>query len=135
MRMSASLRLISLLAVCAVSAQSQEPASAAVVKPVLTRGLPDLPGKEVTMVTVEYPPGFSSTPHRHNADTFVYVLEGAIIMQVDGGKEVTLRAGETFYESPTDIHSVGRNASATAPAKFLVFFVKNLGASTTHAVP
>jgi quercetin dioxygenase-like cupin family protein len=65
----------------------------------------------------------------------VYVLEDAIIMQVSGGKVVTLRAGETFYESPTDIHSVGRNASATAPANFLVFFVKNLGASTTHAVP
>ena len=80
--------------------------------------------KTATMVTVEYPPGGSSPEHRHNANTFVYVLEGSIVMQVKGGKAVTLGPGETFYESPDDIHTVSRNASATKPAKFLVVLVK-----------
>jgi quercetin dioxygenase-like cupin family protein len=104
------------------------------VKPIVTKSLPDLPGKEVMMLTVEYPPGGVSTPHRHNANTFVYVLEGAIVMAVAGGKEMTVNAGETFYESPNDVHSVSRNASATEPAKFLVFFVKNQGAPATTPV-
>lgn len=99
-------------------------APAARVKPVLTQALPDLPGREVSMVTVEYPPGGESKSHSHGADTFVYVLEGQLVMAVAGGKEVTIGPGETFYESPTDVHSVSRNASATAPARFLVFFVK-----------
>lgn len=110
------------------AAESPSKASAAAVKPILTKALPDLAGKEVMMLEVEYPPGGSSPPHRHNANTFVYVLEGALVMAVAGGKEVTVNAGETFYESPTDIHSVSRNASASAPAKFLVFFVKDAGA-------
>ena len=80
------------------------------------------------MLTVEYAPGASSTPHRHNAQTFVYVLRGSLVMQVKGGKEVTLGPGQTFYESPEDIHMVSRNASSTKPAKFLVFFVKEKGA-------
>jgi quercetin dioxygenase-like cupin family protein len=80
--------------------------------------------KTTTMVTVEYPPGGSSPEHRHNAQTFVYVLEGSIVMQVKGGKEVTLGPGETFYESPDDVHTVSRNASTTKPAKFLVFLLK-----------
>ena len=80
------------------------------------------------MVTVEYAPGASSAEHRHNAHTFVYVLEGSVVMQVKGGKEVTLGPGQTFYESPDDIHSVSKNASATKPAKFLVFMVKDKGA-------
>jgi quercetin dioxygenase-like cupin family protein len=109
-------------------------APAAVAKPVLTQALPDLRGKEVVMVTVEYPPGGASTPHRHNANTFVYVLEGSVVMQVAGGKEVTLTAGQTFYESPTDIHSVSRNASATQSARFLVFFIKDEGASSNVPV-
>jgi quercetin dioxygenase-like cupin family protein len=88
-------------------------------------------GKEATMVTVEYPPGGSSAEHRHNAHTFVYVLEGSVVMQVKGGQEVTLGPGQTFYESPEDIHSVSRNASTTKPAKFLVFFVKQKGAPAT----
>jgi len=82
------------------------------------------PPKNATMVTVEYPPGGSSPEHRHNAYTFVYVLEGSIVMQVKGGKEVTLGPGETFYESPDDVHTVSRNASTTKAAKFLVFLVK-----------
>ena len=80
------------------------------------------------MITVEYPPGSSDPIHRHNANAFVYVLEGSIIMQVRGGKEVTLGPGQTFYEGPDDVHIVGRNASQTTPAKFVVFLVKNKGA-------
>ena len=101
------------------------------VTPILTKELTNLPGKEALMVTVEYAPGGSSAEHRHNAHTFVYVLEGSIAMQVKGGKEVTLGPGQTFYEGPEDIHTISRNASATKPAKFLVFFVKEQGAPVT----
>ena len=80
------------------------------------------------MLTVVYPPGASDPVHRHNADVFLYVLEGSVVMQVKGGKEVTLTPGQTFYEGPNDIHTVGRNASKTKPAKFLVFLLKNKGA-------
>src|SRR5262245_37433453 len=98
------------------------------VTQVLSKDLPDIPGKEGLMLTVEYPPGGSDPVHRHNADAFVYVLEGSVVMQVKGGKEVTLTPGQTFYEGPDDIHVVGRNASQTKPAKFLVFLVKDKGA-------
>ena len=113
------------LAVFAVTAQDAK------VSPLMTRELPDIPGKEAAMVTVEYAPGASSAEHRHNAHTFVYVLEGQVVMQVKGGKEVTLGPGQTFYESPEDVHTVSRNASRTKPAKFLVFFVKQKGAPAT----
>ena len=83
------------------------------------------------MLTVEYPPGVASAAHRHNANTFVYVLEGSVVMQVRGGPELTLKAGDTFYESPSDIHSVSRNASASLPAKLLVLLVKDVGAAPT----
>lgn len=98
------------------------------VTPLLTKELAGLAGKEAMMLTVEYAPGASSSKHRHNAHTFVYVLEGSLVMQVAGGKETTLGPGQTFYESPDDVHSVSKNASATQPAKFLVFFVKDKGA-------
>jgi quercetin dioxygenase-like cupin family protein len=104
------------------------------VTPLLTKDLVGIAGKEGMMLTVEYPPGVSSSKHRHNANTFVYVLEGSIVMQVEGGQEVTLGPGQTFYESPADIHSVSRNASATKPAKFLVFFVKDKGAPASLPV-
>jgi quercetin dioxygenase-like cupin family protein len=91
----------------------------------MTRDLPELAGKQGTMLTVEYAPGASGDVHRHNAQVFVYVLEGSIVMQVKDGKQVTLDAGATFYEGPKDIHTVGRNASKTKPAKFLVFMVKD----------
>jgi quercetin dioxygenase-like cupin family protein len=90
--------------------------------------LAGLAGKEGVMLTVEYAPGASSGKHRHNAHTFVYVLEGAIVMLVEGGEAVTLGPGQTFYESPDDIHLVSKNASDSQPAKFLVFFVKDKGA-------
>jgi quercetin dioxygenase-like cupin family protein len=96
--------------------------------PLMTKELTGIAGKEALMLTVEYAPGASSKMHRHNAHTFVYVLEGSIVMQVKGGTQVTLGPGQTFYESPDDIHTVGRNASNTRPAKFLVFFVKDKGA-------
>lgn len=98
------------------------------VTPLMTKDLPEFAGKEATVITVEYPPGASGTPHRHNAHVFVYVLEGSIVMQVKGGAEVTLGPGQTFYEDPNDIHVVGRNASTTKPAKFLVVMLKQKGA-------
>jgi quercetin dioxygenase-like cupin family protein len=98
------------------------------VMQVLSKDLTDFPGKEGLMITVEYPPGSSDPIHRHNAHAFVYVLEGSIVMQVRGGKEVTLTPGQTFYEGPSDVHVVGRNASQTKPAKFVVFLVKDKGA-------
>ncbi|NLT66277.1 MAG: cupin domain-containing protein [Acidobacteria bacterium] len=98
------------------------------VTPLLSKDLTEVPGKEALVITVEYPPGGSDPIHRHNAHAFVYVLEGSIVMQLSGGKEVTLTPGQTFYEGPDDVHVVGRNASRTKPAKFLVFLVKNKGA-------
>jgi quercetin dioxygenase-like cupin family protein len=100
----------------------------AVVKPLLTKALTEYPGKEVEVITVEYPPGSVDPVHRHDAHAFVYVLEGSIVMQVKGGKEVTLTPGQTFYEGPDDVHVVGRNASKTQPAKFVVMFIKKTGA-------
>ena len=97
------------------------------VTTLFSKDLPDFPGKEGLMITVEYPPGSSDPVHRHNAHAFVYVLEGSIVMQVRGGKEVTLTPGQTFYEGPSDVHVVGRNASQTKPAKFVVFLVKDKG--------
>src|SRR5882762_6380940 len=99
-------------------------AEEAKVTPLLSKDLTNLPGKEGLMVTVEYPPGNSDPIHRHHAHGFIYVLEGSIVMQVRGGKEVTLTPGQTFYEGPDDLHVVGRNASSTKPAKFVVFLVK-----------
>ena len=115
-----------LLMVCLMPVAS-EPKEAKVT-PLLSKDLTGIPGKEGLMITVEYPPGSSDPIHRHNAAAFVYVLEGSIVMQVRGGKEVTLTPGETFYEGPSDVHIVGRNASQTKPAKFVVFLVKDKGA-------
>jgi len=98
------------------------------VTPLISKDLTELPGKEVLMIRVEYPPGGTDPIHRHNAQAFVYVLEGSIVMQVKGGKEVTLTPGETVYEAPDDVHLVGRSASSTKPAKFIVFLVKDKGA-------
>ena len=100
-------------------------AQAAEVTPLMSKDLTEVPGREVLMITVEKAPGGSDPIHRHNAHGFIYVLEGSIVMQVEGGKEVTLTPGQTFYESPSDVHVVGRNASSTKPVKFLVFLVKD----------
>ena len=98
------------------------------VTPLMSKDLAEFPGKEGLMITVVYPPGASDPIHRHNAHAFVYVLEGSVVMQLKGGKEITLTPGQTFYEGPNDIHTVGRNASSTKPAKFIVFLVKDKGA-------
>ena len=94
----------------------------------MSKDLPESPGKEMLMITVEHAPGGSSPVHRHNAHAMVYVLEGSVVMQVKGGKEVTLTPGQSFYEGPDDVHLVDRNASKTKPAKFVVFLVKDKGA-------
>jgi quercetin dioxygenase-like cupin family protein len=116
---------IVLLLVCLISPTLV--AQEAKVAPLMSKDLTESPGKESVMITVEYPPGHSDEIHRHNAYAFVYVLEGSVVMQVRGGKEVTLTPGQTFYEGPDDVHIVGRNASKTKPAKFVAFFVKNKG--------
>ena len=118
--------LMGLMCIVAAPSAVQE----AKVTPLLTKDLAGVPTKEAVMLTVEYAPGATSSKHRHNANTFVYVLEGSIVMQVEGGKPLTLGPGQTFYESPDDIHVVSKNASDTQPAKFLVFFVKEKGASS-----
>ena len=115
------------------SATNQAPQAA--VTSLTSKDLPEFPGKEALMIIVEYPPGTVDPIHRHNAHAFVYVLEGSIIMQVKGGKEVTLTPGQTFYEGPDDVHVVGRNASTTKPAKFVVFFLKDKGAPVLVPVP
>ena len=117
---------LALMLVCLVSIPQES--KEAKVTPLMSKDLTEFPGKEGLMITVEYPPGSSDPIHRHNAHAFVYVLEGSIVMQVRGEKEVTLTAGQTFYEGPNDVHVVGRNASQTKPAKFVVFLVKDKGA-------
>jgi quercetin dioxygenase-like cupin family protein len=119
--------IVATLGVSSRVAATTEPKEAKVTQ-LFSKDLTDLPGKEGLMLMVEYPPGSSDPIHRHNAHAFIYVLEGSIVMQVRGGKEVTLTPGQTFYEGPEDVHVVGRNASETKPAKFVVFFVKDKGA-------
>lgn len=114
--------------VAAGAAETAAPATATKVTPLMSKDLQGVAGKEGSLFLVEYPPGGSDPVHRHNASVFVYVLEGSVVMQVKGGQEVTLTKGQTFFESPQDIHVVGRNASQTAPARFLAFFVKDKGA-------
>jgi quercetin dioxygenase-like cupin family protein len=120
------LRLTLAVAVCAAlflasSAQAQTAKATAL----MSKDIPEFAGKEVVMSTVEYPAGVASAPHRHDAHTFVYVLEGTVIMQVAGGPMLTLGPGQTFYESPADVHATSKNASQTAPAKILVFMLKD----------
>ncbi|MBW9064815.1 cupin domain-containing protein [Rhizobium herbae] len=104
------------------------------VTPLMSKDLQDYPGKEGLMLSVEYEPGGSSPIHRHNAHAFVYVLEGSIVMQIKGGEEVTVAPGETYYENPSDIHLVSRNASTTSSAKFIVVLLKNKNAPAVMPV-
>jgi quercetin dioxygenase-like cupin family protein len=116
-------------------AQTAGPAAAgAKAQPLLTKPLAGIEGKEALMLTLDIPPGADSPPHRHNANTFVYVLEGSVVMQVEGQPAVTLTKGQTFYESPSDVHTVSRNPSRTEPARILVFMVKDQGAPVTVPV-
>jgi quercetin dioxygenase-like cupin family protein len=113
-----------LLSLMASTVMAQQPD----VVTVMSKDLTDIPGKEVVMITVEFPPGGSDPVHRHDAHGFIYVMEGSVVMQVQGGTEVTLAPGQTFYEGPDDVHVVGRNASTTRPAKLLAILVKDKGA-------
>jgi quercetin dioxygenase-like cupin family protein len=99
---------------------------------ILNKEIPEFAGKEVAISTVVYPPGIGSAPHRHDAHTFVYVLVGSVVMQVSGGQPVTLGPGQTFYENPNDVHTTSKNASQTAPAKILVFMIKEKGKPATR---
>ena len=121
-----TIKLVALVLLCLMTgtAMAQEPK----VTPLMSKDLAEYPGKEVLMMTVEHVPGGSSTSHRHNAHAFVYVLEGSVVMQLKGGKEVTLTPGQSFYEGPDDVHLVDRNASTTQPAKFMVVMIKTKGA-------
>ncbi|MGH8760296.1 MAG: cupin domain-containing protein [Burkholderiales bacterium] len=107
------------------TAGAQEALPQPQVTALMTKALADYPGKEAVMITVEFPPGGGDPVHRHNAHGFIYVLEGSIVMGVRSGESVTLTPGQTFYEGPNDIHTVGRNASLTKPARFLVVLLKN----------
>jgi len=126
-----TLRILGAVLTLSFSAQLAQPVRAEepqpVVSPLMQKDLADLPGKEILVITVDYPPGAVEHIHRHDAHAFVYVLEGSIIEGVRGGKEVTLTPGQTFYEGPNDVHSVGRNGSMTKPAKFLVVLLKKKG--------
>ncbi|MGY8661373.1 cupin domain-containing protein [Bradyrhizobium sp. UFLA05-109] len=122
--MTNKLAALALLCFMTGTAVAEEPK----VTPLMSKDLPESPGREALMITVEHAPGGSSAIHRHNAHAFVYVLEGSVVMQVKGGQPVTLTPGQSFYEGPNDVHVVDRNASDTKPAKFLVVLIKNKGA-------
>jgi quercetin dioxygenase-like cupin family protein len=126
--MSMNISRAALVAVLLCAAGGRLMAQEAKVTPLMTKELADMPGKEGLMLLVEYPPNSKDAVHRHNAHAFVYVLEGTIVMQLKGQKPVTLTAGQTFYEGPEDVHVVGRNASDTKPAKFVVLLLKKQGA-------
>jgi len=119
-------KFVALVLLCLMTgtAMAQKPK----VTPPMSKDLPVYPGKEVLVITVEHGPGGSNAIYRHNAHAFIYVLEGSVVMQLKGGEQVTLTAGQTFYEGPDDVHLVDRNASSTEPAKFLVVLIKNKGA-------
>jgi len=119
-------KLVALVLLCVVTGTAM--AQEAKVASLMSKDLPENSGKEMLMITVEHAPGGSSPIHRHNAQAMVYVLEGSVVMQVKGGKQVTLTPGQTFYEGPDDVHVVDRNASSTKPVKFLVVLIKDKGA-------
>jgi quercetin dioxygenase-like cupin family protein len=124
--MKTMTKLVALVLPCLMTGTAM--AQEANIASLMSKGLAGNPDKEVLMITVEYPPGSSDPVHRHDAQAFVYVLEGSIVMQVKGGEQVTLTPGQTFYEGPDDVHVVGRNASTSKPAKFVVLLIKNKGA-------
>jgi quercetin dioxygenase-like cupin family protein len=127
MRIASVAGLIAFLAsgVAVAADPASGSAPQAVVKTIMTKKLPDYPGKEALMLTVEYPPGAADPVHRHDANAFVYVIEGSIVMGVNGDTPVTVKTGESFYEGPNDVHTVGRNASKDKPAKFVVILLKD----------
>lgn len=126
--------LLTLACGALTAAHANDAAPPPQITALFTKALSDYPGKEALMITVEYPPGGADPVHTHDAHAFVYVLEGSIVMGVKGGREVTLKPGETFYEGPNDVHTVGRNASKTEPAKFVVLLLKKQGAEALTPV-
>jgi len=132
MKALAVIAIIASMMSASLAAENAPPAKAT---PLMTRDLEGIAGKEMLVLVVEYPPGGVSQPHRHNASVFVYVLEGAVTMQVAGSAPVTLKAGETFYEAPGDVHVTSANASSSVPAKFLVYMVKDKGAPVSIPAP
>lgn len=118
-------RLFALALLCSTGAASADQLPHPQVTELMTKVLADFPGKEAVLITVEYPPGGGDPVHRHDAHGFIYVLEGSIVMGVRGGESVTLKPGQTFYEGPNDVHTIGHNASKTEPAKFLVVLLKS----------
>lgn len=124
-RFGMSLALVALAAAVIPATNAEDGAA---IAPLISKELADIPGKEMLMIKVTYPPGYVGEVHRHDAHSFIYVLEGSVVMGVRGGKEVTLQAGQTFYEGPTDVHTVGRNASTTQPARLVVVLLKKKGA-------
>ena len=130
-----SRRLIFASGLCAALLLAPSVHAQTIATPLLTKDIPEFAGKEVVVSTVEYPAGVASAPHRHDAHTFVYVLEGSVVMQVAGGPALTLGPGQTFYENPTDVHATSKNASQTALAKILVFMLKDKGKPGTRPAP
>ncbi|MEP7044763.1 MAG: cupin domain-containing protein [Dokdonella sp.] len=124
--MTISRIFVASLFLAAGAVRAEPPAPQAIVTPIMKKTLPDYPGKEAVMLTVDYPPGAVDPVHRHDADAFIYVVEGSIVMGLRGGTPVTLTPGQTFYEGPKDVHTVGRNASLTQAAKFVVLLLKNV---------
>jgi quercetin dioxygenase-like cupin family protein len=131
-----SLLAVTLLVcpIIAAAAGAQQAAQAVSSKDLMTHDLLNGPDKEVVTLTVTYAAAGASVPHRHDAQVFVYVLEGTLTMQVRGSSAVTLHSGQTFYESPDDVHVVSANASKTSPAKILVVMIKDKGKPATRAV-
>jgi len=127
MRIAPLFCLVALLVCGIAGADPARTPPGPTVTTLMTQKLQNEPGKEVLMLTVEYPPGGADPVHRHNAEAFVYVLEGSIVMGVKGGQPVTLGVGQTFHEGPDDVHTIGRNASDSKPAKFVVFLLKDVG--------
>ncbi len=132
MKALATIVVLASLSSATLAAENAPPAKAT---PLMTHDLEGIAGKEMLVLMVEYPPGGVSQPHRHNASVFVYVLEGAVTMQVQGSAPVTLKPGDTFFEAPGDVHVTSANASSSAPAKFLVYMVKEKGAPATTPMP
>jgi quercetin dioxygenase-like cupin family protein len=132
MRALVAAAIVSAVPGLSFAAENAPPAR---VSPLMTRDLEGIAGKEMLVLVVEYAPGGVSPPHRHNASVFVYVLEGSVTMQVAGGAPVTLKAGDTFFEAPGDVHVTSANASSSAPAKILVYMVKDKGAPASVPAP
>jgi quercetin dioxygenase-like cupin family protein len=103
------------------------------VRKVFEQALPNLPGKTLTAVEVDYAPGGRSAPHRHAASgvVFAYVLSGSIRSQVEGGPVAVYRAGESWFEPPGAHHLVSENASTTEPARLIAVFVADTGVPLT----